>query len=120
MVDRDKEQTRRGGREDAEAENERVSRERAQGLPGQWDLNNNLSGSTTYETLPAQPAEGGSVQQGRSVDERLPDERSDRGSERAGERGSNPPHTTTGKITSPKFGAAGSGGLENEPGPERD
>jgi hypothetical protein len=29
----------------------------------------------------------------------------------------NPPHTTTGKIfTVPKFGAAGSGGLENEPG----
>jgi hypothetical protein len=29
----------------------------------------------------------------------------------------NPPHTTTGKIfTVPKFGAAGSGGLEIEPG----
>jgi hypothetical protein len=25
-----------------------------------------------------------------------------------------PPHTTTGKITSPKFGSAGSGGLEYE------
>ncbi len=32
----------------------------------------------------------------------------------------NPPYTTTGPITSPKFGSAGSGGLENEPGPERD
>ena len=32
----------------------------------------------------------------------------------------NPPRTTTGKITSPKFGSAGSGGLEFEPGPERD
>jgi hypothetical protein len=32
----------------------------------------------------------------------------------------NPPHTTTGKITAPKFGSAGSGGLEFEPGPERD
>jgi len=31
----------------------------------------------------------------------------------------NPPHTTTGKITSPKFGSAGSGGLELEPGPPR-
>ena len=30
-----------------------------------------------------------------------------------------PPHTTTGKITSPKFGSAGSGGAELEPGPER-
>jgi hypothetical protein len=32
----------------------------------------------------------------------------------------NPPYTTTGPITAPKFGSAGSGGLENEPGPERD
>ena len=32
----------------------------------------------------------------------------------------NPPHTTTGKWTSPKFGSAGSGGAELEPGPERD
>jgi hypothetical protein len=29
----------------------------------------------------------------------------------------NPPNTTTGKwFTTPKFGSAGSGGLENEPG----
>jgi hypothetical protein len=29
----------------------------------------------------------------------------------------NPPYTTTGKFfTTPKFGSAGSGGLENEPG----
>ncbi len=33
----------------------------------------------------------------------------------------NPPHTTTGKwFTAPKFGSAGSGGLENEPGLDRD
>lgn len=32
----------------------------------------------------------------------------------------NPPHTTTGKITSPKFGSAGSGGLEFEPAPGLD
>ena len=32
----------------------------------------------------------------------------------------NPPRTTKGGITSPKFGSAGSGGLEYEPGPERD
>lgn len=30
-----------------------------------------------------------------------------------------PPHTTTGFMTAPKFGSAGSGGLEYEPGPER-
>jgi len=34
--------------------------------------------------------------------------------------GGNPPRTTTGGITSPKFGSAGSGGAEFEPGPERD
>jgi len=31
----------------------------------------------------------------------------------------NPPRTTTGRMTSPKFGSAGSGGAELEPGPER-
>ena len=34
--------------------------------------------------------------------------------------GVNPPRTTSGGITSPKFGSAGSGGAEFEPGPERD
>lgn len=34
---------------------------------------------------------------------------------------SNPPRTTTGGwFTAPKFGSAGSGGAELEPGPERD
>jgi hypothetical protein len=32
----------------------------------------------------------------------------------------NPPRTTTGKMTSPKFGSATSGGGELEPGPEQD
>ncbi len=32
----------------------------------------------------------------------------------------NPPFTTKWGITSPKFGAAGSGGLEDSPGPEAD
>ena len=36
------------------------------------------------------------------------------------DEGANPPRTTTGKITSPKFGSAGSGGAELEPGPEKD
>lgn len=36
------------------------------------------------------------------------------------ERDQNPPRTTTGNVTSPKFGNAGSGGAELEPGPERD
>ena len=32
----------------------------------------------------------------------------------------NPPRTTKWGITAPKFGSAGSGGAEIEPGPERD
>ena len=32
----------------------------------------------------------------------------------------NPPFTTKHGMTSPKFGSAGSGGAENEPGPEAD
>lgn len=32
----------------------------------------------------------------------------------------NPPRTTSHGWTSPKFGSAGSGGAELEPGPERD
>jgi hypothetical protein len=31
-----------------------------------------------------------------------------------------PPRTTTGKWTAPKFGSAGSGGAELEPGPEKE
>jgi hypothetical protein len=31
-----------------------------------------------------------------------------------------PPRTTRGKWTVPKFGSAGSGGAELEPGPEKD
>lgn len=46
------------------------------------------------------------------------------GRDAAGERTdgaeANPPYTTTGKVSSPKFGSAGSGGAEIEPGPERD
>jgi hypothetical protein len=48
---------------------------------------------------------------GKSKKEDPPDEAVDRHAE------PNPPHTTTGKIfTVPKFGSAGSGGLEIEPG----
>ena len=32
----------------------------------------------------------------------------------------NPPYTVTKRMIAPKFGSAGSGGAENEPGPERD
>jgi hypothetical protein len=41
-------------------------------------------------------------------------------SEESKKKEPNPPHTTTGIFTAPKFGAAGSGGLEIEPGLEKD
>lgn len=44
-----------------------------------------------------------------------PDEKDERSTE-----GPNAPRTTAGGWTSPKFGSAGSGGAELEPGPERD
>ena len=39
---------------------------------------------------------------------------------RSGTKAPNPPRTTTGPLTAPKFGSAGGGGAELEPGPERD
>jgi hypothetical protein len=40
---------------------------------------------------------------------------------RGDSRDQNPPRTTTGDhFAAPKFGSAGSGGAEYEPGPERD
>ena len=36
-----------------------------------------------------------------------------------GEDRPNPPRTTTGRITAPKFGSAGSGGAELDPGYEK-
>jgi len=44
----------------------------------------------------------------------------ERANERDRDLGTNPPRTTTGKVTAPKFGSATSGGGELEPGPERD
>ena len=53
----------------------------------------------------------------RREDELQADERAN---ERDRDLGANPPRTTTGKMTSPKFGSATSGGGEFEPGPEQD
>jgi len=44
----------------------------------------------------------------------------ERADERDRDLGTNPPRTTTGKMSAPKFGSATSGGGEFEPGPERD
>jgi hypothetical protein len=40
--------------------------------------------------------------------------------DRNGGATANPPHTTTGKVTAPKFGSAGSGGAEYEGGLPKD
>ena len=48
------------------------------------------------------------------------DESSKEEAQRKGTKAPNPPRTTTGPLTAPKFGSAGSGGAELEPGPERD
>lgn len=55
-------------------------------------------------------------------DERELEDETVREQERDDERAAtpNPPRTTRGAWTSPKFGSAGSGGAELEPGPERD
>jgi hypothetical protein len=43
------------------------------------------------------------------------------GNANAGAKAANPPRTTTWRwFTAPKFGSAGSGGAELEPGPERE
>lgn len=76
------------------------------GLLGDTSEDRNLSGASTYINLPEQGEEGAKGH----------------GSKQGGEKHAdqNPPRTTTGKMTSPKFGSAGGGGAELEPGPERD
>jgi hypothetical protein len=54
----------------------------------------------------------------RELDDETTGARDESSAERAAEP--NPPRTTAGGWTSPKFGSAGSGGAELEPGPERD
>ncbi|HEU4641381.1 MAG TPA: hypothetical protein VFS44_02925 [Gemmatimonadaceae bacterium] len=76
-------------------------------LLGQTEENRNLTGSTTWETL-GDEYNDENQQHGRRTQAASPREEQ------------NPPRTTTGPITSPKFGSAGSGGAELEPGPEKD
>ena len=56
----------------------------------------------------------------RDVSRSEPLDASESGDDTAAKDRPNPPRTTTGVWTSPKFGSAGSGGAELEPGPERD
>lgn len=68
-----------------------------EGLIGQTAENRNLSGSTTWETIDE-------TGEAKADDSDAP----------------NPPRTSSGPVSAPKFGSAGSGGAELEPGPERD
>ena len=87
--------------------------EEREDLVGDMEEDRNLTGSTTWETLPGQHDDV-DQQRGRRRKGANPRIKSyDVSKQRQ-----NPPYTTKGPITVPKFGSAGSGGLENEPGPE--
>jgi hypothetical protein len=65
--------------------------------------------------------ESDSVDKGKESDEEKDTTEAAAPEDGAGALQPNPPRTTTGGwFTAPKFGSSGSGGLELEPGPERD
>ena len=113
--------------EDVERELEADAQRHEQGrarLIGDMAEDRNLSGSTTWETIAAGEA-GGGDERGAGEAQGAEERGAGRGGEarREAARGDaeqNPPRTTKGGITAPKFGSAGSGGAELEPGPERD
>jgi hypothetical protein len=55
----------------------------------------------------------------REREQQLPSDAAGPEGQADGDETANPPRTTTGDMTAPKFGSAGSGGAELEPGPER-
>jgi hypothetical protein len=92
-----------------------LRQQKREDLVGDMEENRNLTGSTTWETVDEKYNDE-NQQHGRRTQAASPREQQNS----PVEEDYNPPHTTTGPITAPKFGSAGSGGLENEPGPERD
>jgi hypothetical protein len=112
---RDKNASQRGGNEQEERLEQALQPEHREDLLGQMEENTNLTGSTTWETLGEN--RGGRAAQGEpeSDAEHQREQRAE-----SGKSSQNPPRTTTGPITAPKFGSAGSGGAELEPGPEKD
>ncbi len=92
-----------------------LEQQKREDLVGDMEENRNLTGSTTWETV-GEKYNHENQQHGRRTQAASPREQQNR----PVEEDRNPPHTTTGPITAPEFGSAGSGGLENEPGPERD
>lgn len=98
--------------------------EHREDLLGQIEENTNLTGSTTWETLGEENEAGASSTESEADRERRrdPAHREDEVRDERSRQASspNPPRTTKGGMTAPKFGSAGSGGAELEPGPERD
>ncbi|HEY9448886.1 MAG TPA: hypothetical protein VIQ60_04000 [Gemmatimonadaceae bacterium] len=92
-----------------------LQQQKREDLVGDMEENRNLTGSTTWETV-SEKYNDENQQRGRRTQAASPREQANR----PVDEDRNPPYTTTGPITVPKFGSAGSGGLENEPGPERD
>ena len=75
------------------------------------DNNRDQKGDTPVEKEELAAAADAEVNEGGKTTEDRTDEIADARAK------PNPPYTTTGKFfTTPKFGSAGSGGLENEPG----
>jgi hypothetical protein len=76
------------------------------------DGNSNQKGDTPAEEKELAAAADAAVNEGGKSEKEDPTEKPDDTRPKP-----NPPYTTTGKFfTAPKFGSAGSGGLENEPG----
>lgn len=79
------------------------------------DSNDDLKGGTPAEKKELAAAVNAEVNEGGKSKEDPTDEIAD------ARREPNPPYTTSGKFfTAPKFGSAGSGGLEDEPGLDKD
>ena len=93
MAERNEEDRSQDDRSGRNEEQETLSRDLKE--------NREAQGPGTWESLP-----------GRKAGERP-------GSPEQEDEQANPPRTTSGPVTSPKFGSAGSGGAELEPGPER-
>ncbi len=92
-----------------------LKQQKPEDLVGDMEENRNLTGSTTWETVDEKYNDE-NQQHGRRTQAASPREQQNRPIE----GDSNPPRTTKGPLTAPKFGSATSGGGEFEPGPERD
>lgn len=95
---------------------EALRQEKREDLLGDMEENRNLTGSTTWENVGEERDDVKESQGRRRKAARIKE--FDTSEERRSRQ--EPPYTTRGPITVPRFGSAGSGGLENEPGPEKE